>query len=193
MSRTMSGIGEPARVEEERLAEPVAHGAHLAQVGERDRLAAAGVVGDRHEHHGHRIPARVEERLEGTDVHVALERMERGRNASFGDHEVDRLRAGVLDVRARRVEVRVVRDDLPRPADGGEEDLLGGPALVGRDHVLEGEELADGIEEGEPGWRPRVALVAVLDRRPLVARHRPGAGVGEQVDEHVVRMQAEQV
>ena len=40
-------LGEPARVEEERHAEPVAERAHAAEVLERDRLAAAGVVRDR--------------------------------------------------------------------------------------------------------------------------------------------------
>ena len=33
----------------------------------------------------------------------------------------------------------------------------------------------------------------MLDRRPLVAAHRARAGVGEQVDQHVVGVQVEQV
>ena len=82
---------------------------------------------------------------------------------------------------------------LPGPADRGEQDLLGGAALVRRDHVREREQLLHGLEEPEPRGRAGVALVAVLDRRPLVPGHRAGPGVGEQVDQHVVGMQVEQV
>ena len=82
---------------------------------------------------------------------------------------------------------------LPGPPIGCEQDLLGGAALMRRDHVLEGEELADGVEEDEPGRRAGVALVAVLDRGPLVAGHRAGAGVGEEVDEDVGGVEAEDV
>ena len=70
--------------------------------------------------------------------------------ATLGDDEVDGLGAGVLDVGARRVEVGVVGDDLARAADGREQDLLGGPALVRRDDVLEREERLDRLEEAKP-------------------------------------------
>ena len=56
-----------------------------------------------------------EERLERLRVHVALEGCSDRRIAALGDHEVDGFGTGDLDVRARRVEVRVVRDDLARP------------------------------------------------------------------------------
>jgi hypothetical protein len=49
----------------------------------------------------------------------------------------------VLDVGPRGVEVCVVGDDLPGPAQHREEDPLGRPALVGGDHVFEREELLD--------------------------------------------------
>ena len=75
----------------------------------------------------------------------------------------------------------------PGPADHREEDLLGRPALVGGYHVAEREQLAHGVAEDHPRGRAGVGLVAVLDRRPLVAAHRPGARVGQQVDEHVAQ------
>ena len=82
---------------------------------------------------------------------------------------------------------------LPGPAIAREQDLLGGAPLMRRDHVREREQLLHGFEEHEPRGRPRVALVAVLDRRPLVAAHRARAGVGEQVDQDVVGVEVEQV
>ena len=39
---------------------------------------------------------------------------------------------------------------LPGAADDAEQDLLGGPALVGRDDVAEREECLDRLEEREP-------------------------------------------
>ena len=107
--------------------------------------------------------------------------------------QVDGLRAAELDVGARRVEMGVVRHDLAGTADDREEDLLGGPTLVRGDDVLEGEELLDRLEEPVPGRGPCVALVAVLDGGPLVAAHGAGAGVGQQVDDDVIRVQVEEV
>ena len=97
------------------------------------------------------------------------------RLATFRYDEVDRLRACRLDVRPCRIEVRVIRDDLARSCDHGEEDSLCSAALVRRDHMTERKETLHRIEEAEPGWRPGVALVAVLDRRPLIPRHRARA------------------
>ena len=135
----------------------------------------------------------VEQPLERFNVHVALERMQCRRVAALRDRQVECLRPGVLDVGPRRVEVRVVGDDLPRPTEHREQDPLRRPALVGRDHVLEREQLLHRLEEAKPRRRARVALVTVLDRSPLVARHRTGARVGEEVDQHLVRGQLEEV
>ena len=186
-------LGEPAGVEEQRDAVAVAHGADLAQVLERDRLAAARVVRDGDEDDRDAVAARVEQRLEPRDVHVPLERVDRLWVAALGDDEVDRLGARELHVGARGVEVRVVGDDLVRPAQDAEQDLLGGPTLVGGDDVREREQLLDRLEERVPRRRAGVRLVAVLDRRPLVAAHRPGSRVGQQVDEHVLGVDREQV
>ena len=139
-------LGEAAGVQEQRN---VAAGlAYLAQVRHRHRLAAAGVVGHRDEHHGH-VPLG-QHPLERLDVHVALERVSRGGHVSLGHREVERLGAAVLDVRPRRVEVRVVRDRLPRTPDRAEQDLLRRPPLVGGDHVLEGEQLLHRVAEAKP-------------------------------------------
>jgi hypothetical protein len=186
-------LGEAAGIEIERHAVAVAGRAHLAQVGQRHRLAAARVVGDGDEHAGHVAGALGEQRLEARDVHVALEGMLQRRVEALRDDQVDRLRAGGLDVGAGGVEVGVVRHDLARPAERGHEDLLGGASLVGRDDVLEGEQRLHRRLEAIPGRRARIGLVAALDAGPLLARHRPGTGIGQQVDQHVLAVQAEQV
>ena len=142
---------------------------------------------------GTRSPLASSKAFEPGDVHVALERVDRLWVAALGDDQVDRLGAGELHVGARGVEVRVVRDDLVRSAQHAEQDLLGGPTLVGGDDVREREQLLDRLEEHVPRRRAGVRLVAVLDRRPLVAAHRPGSRVGQQVDQHVLGVDREQV
>ena len=134
-----------------------------------------------------------DERVQRVDVHVALERVDGRRVATLGDDEVDGLGAGGLDVGAGRVEMGVVGDDLARAADDAEQDLLGGAALVGGDDVLEREQLLDALQEANHDGEPGVALVAVLDGGPLVAAHRAGAGIGQQVDQDVVGVEVEQV
>ena len=129
-------LGKAAGVEEQWHAVRPHTSRRGPQVLEATRLAAAAVVGDRDEHDRHGAGrAASQERVEGLDVHVALERVLALRVATFGDHQIDRGRAGPLDVGARRVEVRVVRDGAAGTAEDTEEDLLGGPALMGRDDV----------------------------------------------------------
>ena len=82
---------------------------------------------------------------------------------------------------------------LSGPPSDAEQDLLGGATLVRGDDVREREQLLDRLEEHVPRRRAGVRLVAVLDRRPLVAAHRAGARVGQQVDEHVLGVDRKQV
>ncbi len=173
---------------------PGAHLANPAQILERDRLPAARVVGDRHEDDRNHLGAvLIEQPLERVEVHVALERMPRRRIPALGDHQIDGRRSRVLDVGAGRVEVGVVGNDLARAADRREQDLLRGTSLMRRDHVLERKQVLDALEEPEPRRRSGVALVTALDRRPLVARHRTRPRIGQEVDQHVLGAQREQV
>src|SRR5581483_7959177 len=122
------------------------------------RLATAGVVRDRDEHDRYVRGAFLEQGLERLEVHVSLERMEGLGAAALGDHEIDRLGTGRLDVGPGRVEVRVVRVFFSRYGDHREQDLLGRPPLMGRDDVPEREQLLYRLEEHVPGRRARVAL-----------------------------------
>ena len=128
-------LREAAGVEKERLLEAIAQRADAAQVRQRHRLPAAGVVGDGHHDERHAIAVALEQRLERGEIDVALERMNDGRLTPFRDHQVARLGLLDLDVRARRVEVVVVRHDLSGVEDGVKQDALGGAALMRRDDV----------------------------------------------------------
>jgi hypothetical protein len=187
-------LGEAAGVQEQRQAVSVADLAHGSEVGQRHRLSATGVVRDRDEHHRDVVDAALPDQgLQRIGVHVALEGMDRRGRSSLRDHQVDRLCTAELDVGAGGVEVRVRRDDLARTADDAEQDLLRRPALVGGDDVAEWPQLGHRLEEAVPRGRACVRLVAALDARPLLGRHRAGPRVGEQVDEHVGGVEVKQV
>ena len=118
---------------------------------------------------------------------LPFERMQGPRVVTFGDNQVDGLRARVFDVGTRGVDVRVVRHRLARSADSREKNLLGGAPLVRRKDVFERKQFADAVEEAEPRRRAGLRLVAALYPGPLLCRHRAGAGVGEQVYQDVLR------
>ena len=104
-----------------------------------------------------------------------------------------RLDAQVFEVGARGVEVAVVGHELALPAHRGEQDLLGGAALVRRHEVLHaGDALHHRLQAVEAA-RAGVALVAFHDGAPLARRHGAGAGVGQPVDQHVLGAQLEDV
>ncbi len=99
----------------------------------------------------------------------------------------------VLDVGPRCVEVGVVGHDIARLQQRAEEDALGRAPLVGGDDVLEAGDAPRGGLELVERLGPGVALVAQHHARPLAGGHRPRAGVSQQVDEHVLGAQQEQV
>ena len=120
--------------------------AHAAQVLERDRLPAAGVVrhGDHHERHALAVLRRACARAPPRST-LPLNGCDQRRHAPLGDHQVARLGLLDLDVGARRVEVVVVRDHVARLQHGVEQDPLGGAALVRRDHVAEARQVLDHV------------------------------------------------
>ena len=118
--------------------------------------------------------------------------LERGL-AAFGDQQVDGFGADEFDVGAGGVEVGVVGDDVAFLAGDAEQDALGGAALVRGDDVLVAEDVLDGVAETIEAAAAGVALVAFHDRRPLMRGHGAGAGVGEQIDEHIVGWKQEEV
>ena len=185
ISRTMSGIGrsrlarlaqldepgvlgEAAGVEEQRHAVAVAHRAHGAQVLQRDRLAAARVVGDRHEHDRHVLGAALVDAARSSAATSMLPLngwIDGGSRPSAITRST--ASAPVTSTLARVVSKWVLLGTtLPGAAEHAEQDLLGRAALVGRDHVPEREQVLDRLEEAIPGRRAGVALVAVLDGAP---------------------------
>ena len=119
--------------------------------------------------------------------------MLQARLAALGDHQIHRLGADKLHVRARRVEVRVVGDDIAFLAHHAEQNALRRAALVGRDDVLVAENILHRRAELLEAAAAGITLIAFHHRRPLVRGHRAGAGIGEQVDEDIVRGQEKKV
>ena len=87
---------------------------------------------------------------------------------------------------------------FPAPSDahadeGREEDVLRGPPLVGREEVLEAENVPHRFRELVVGGGPGIALVAEHHLGPLGGGHGPGTRVGEEVDVHVVGFDIEEI
>ena len=164
-----------------------------ADVGEAHRLAAAGIVGDRH-HHRRDLPAILAQHaLQRSEVHVPLERMVERGHAAFRNRNIQRLGAHRLDIAARRVEMGVRRDQVALLGDQREQQVLRRPALVGRDDVPEVHQVLHRRLEAVEARRPGIALVAGHHGAPLGRAHRRGAAIGQKVDDHIVRIQLEQI
>ena len=167
---------------------PPAHRAHLPDIFHRDRLPAAGVVGYGEHYERHTLAARVLNQIfQRLNIHVALEGMDRSRLLALGDDQIHCLSSDKLNVRASRVEVRVVGDHIALLAHHAEQDALGGTALMSRDDMAVSEDVLDRVAEANEALAPGVALVAFHDGRPLMGGHGAGARVRKQVDQHVVR------
>ena len=187
-------LGEPASVQIERNTMPGSGELHLLDVRERDRLSSAGIVGHReHDQRDAGGALRLDEPLEGGHVHVALERQPRLGVGGLGARKVGRARAAKLDVGAGGIEVRVIGNGLAGPAHHREEDTLGGPPLVGRNHVAKPGQVLDRPLQPVETLAAGVGFVAAHHGRPLLGGHGAGARIRQQVDEDVPGVDQEKV
>ena len=187
-------FGETAGIEIE--GEIVAAGdlTNRFDVGERNGLAAAGVIGDGDHDQGDVSRAfGFDQALQRRDIHVAFEGNLKLRVASRGQRQVDGFCAAKLDVGTRSVEVGVVGDDVSGFAEDSKENPLGGAALMGGDDIAEAHEIVNGGFETVETFATGVGFVAAHHGGPLLGRHGAGAGVGEKVDENVDGAELEEV
>src|SRR5208282_1930724 len=139
-------LGETAGVEVERDAMLPANCADRFHIFHRDRLASAGVVGNRQHDQGHMLAAyALDEGLEGLDVHVPFEGMLQAGLAAFRNNQVASLSADELHVGAGSIEMGVVRDYIAFLAHHAKQNALGGAALVGGNDVRVAENILDRI------------------------------------------------
>lgn len=187
-------LGEAAGVEVERYAVLAADGADGAGVGHGDGLAASGIVGNgEHDERDALASNSGDGFFEGGYVHVALERMDEAGLLALGDHEVESFGTDRFDIGAGGVEVSVVGHHVAALEHGGEEDALGGPSLVSGNDVGVSEDALHGVTEADVASASSVAFIAFLNGSPLVDGHGSGAGVGEQIDQHIIGSEKEQI
>ena len=73
------------------------------------------------------------------------------------------------------------------------QDMFGCSPLMGRDEVVETEDIGYGFFKNEVGACTCVGFVPLHDRGPLAVAHRPGSGIGEQIDVDVIRAKPKHV
>ena len=105
------------------------------------RLATFRVVGDGDHRERDVACVLAQHALERGDVHVSLEGMNGLRLVPLAYRQVESDCAAGLDVRSRRVEMRVVGNDRARLAHRARENVLGRATLVRRDHMIESGDL----------------------------------------------------
>ena len=88
--------------------------------------------------------------------------------AGLGNRQVKRFGADKFHVGPRCVEVRVVGNDIALLAHHAEQNALGGPALMGRNHMLIAKDVLDGIAKMVEAAAASIALVAQHDGCPLL-------------------------
>ncbi len=171
-----------------------ADGAHGARIFHGHRLPAARIVGDSEHDERHPLPAHaLDEPLEPFCVHVPLKGTRVRGFESLRRRQIQGLGAREFDVGARRVKVRVVGHHVALLAHHAEQNPLRRPPLMSRDHVLVAENALDRAAKALEAGTAGVALVAFHHRGPLAAAHGAGAGVRQQVDQHVFGRQQEEV
>ena len=113
--------------------------------------------------------------------------------APFGAEKVNGFSAGEFNVGARCIEMGVVGDDVAFLTADTKENAFSGAALMGWDHAPVPEDGLNGIAEVVEAATAGIALIAFHHGGPLVRGHGAGPGVGQQVDEHVIRGKQEDV
>ena len=111
----------------------------------------------------------------------------------FIDHQIQRFSAVVFHIGPGGVEVDIVGNDHPFLQDGGKQQVLRHPSLVGGNDVLEAENVVHGIFEVVIIFAAGIGLVAQHHSGPLVIAHGRSAAVGEQIDVDCFRRQVKDI
>ena len=106
---------------------------------------------------------------------------------------IQRLRADIFDVGARRVEMTVIWNNVARLQARRRKNMFGRPSLMRRKNMLEAGNFTHGALEPSPGRASRIAFVAKHQSRPLPRRHRARSAVGQQIDRHVFGVQQKNI
>ena len=131
--------------------------------------------------------------LQGSNVHIALERVLGFRVTALFNHQVDGLRALRFDIGTGGIEMRVVRYRVGFVGNQCKQDAFGGAALVGRNQVPEWHQVFHRRFETVIRRAAGIGFIAHHQCAPLPGAHAGGARIGQQVDQHIVRVQGEQV
>ena len=146
------------------------------------------MVGDCEHHKGNTLPTDVRNKFaKRSDVHVAFERMPILWLATFRNDDVNGLCSHELHIRSRSVEVRVVRNNIAFLASHAEQNALGGAALVCRNHICVSKDVLDRTTEPLKALAAGITLVPFHHRRPLMSGHGAGSGIGEQINQYIIR------
>ena len=187
-------LGKTAGVDEEGDLELPVGGSHGADIFQRHRLPAAGVVGNGNSakrnvlHSGF-----LDESAQLGDVQVALEGMLESGIESGVCYQVSRSPAARPDVGIRGVEVHVGGHGHAGFDQQGAKDIFGGATLVGGYEIFESKDFLHGVGQSIIGPRSSIGFVALHDGGPLCLAHRPGARISQQVHENFFRTQRKKV
>ena len=102
-----------------------------------------------------------------------------------GIDQIDGFGAHEFNIGPRGIEVRVVGNHVTLLAHHAEKNPLGSAPLVGGNDVAISEDVLHRIAKAVEALAACVTFVAFHNGGPLVSGHRAGAGIGEQVDQHV--------
>ena len=161
----------------------------------RDRLAAAGIVGDG-EHHQRECARRPRRRSGASSAATSMLPLKSSRACVSAASGMGRstARAPVNSMLARVVSKWVLLGTTwPGLHITREQDALGGAALVGGNHVAEAGEIVDHALQAEEALAAGVGFVAAHHGGPLLGGHGAGAGIGEQIDQDVAGFDEEEV
>ncbi len=111
------------------------------------------------------------------NVHIALKRVQRLAVFPLLDHKIIGECAAGLYIAARRIKMGVGRNISPFAAHYPKQYGLGGPALVGRNDMLERHQVLHSGFKAREGWRAGVAFVATHHSGPLFRAHGTGTAI----------------
>ena len=171
----------------------MAEGAGSLDILHAHGLTTDGIVGDGQDHERHVARILLQHLLQFLQRDVTLEgNFELGILGIVGRHVDSKSLAG-LDMTLGRVEVGVARNDVAFLDKEGEEHVLGGTSLVGRDDIVEAENPADRLLKLIETRRTCVALVAQHHGGPLAVAHRSRTTIGKAVDIDLLGPQLEHI
>ena len=168
--------------------------AYLPQIRERNWLATASIVGDRHHYERNSLSSHfIDQGKQLVCIHIAFEWNNLLRFIRFFDDQINWLATICQDVCSSSIKVHIIRDNIISAYHCREQDVFRCAALMGGKQMPKSKDVVHGCLKARKAAAASIRFVATHQACPLLLTHCSSPRVSQQVNIDILRAKVEHI